>query len=312
MTTDEMKQKIKSAMLSETPNGIEVFCYLDDGETRLKKFKINDTLRDNINVMLKEAIKNKFLNDDTLLDVVENISDNHKVLYEVPSSEEYNPFSILETYNDKLSQYSEDDQEYLKGFVFRINTNENAFWVYQHIYQMRMVKRSKSLYAMFSNNTYVPLNHDVLKIDSRVDILIIDGNLVTSNIGLLQQNFGFEMYVRNEAAKTINIIESFDLVTNIEKIRSFESKEKLTNAKKLLKAKNSLVLNLARDVLIKKISVHPRYKDKFKIEDNKIVLNSLKDVNELIKMLNDNIVRSELTDQEYESPSKYMLEPLVR
>ncbi len=313
MTIDEMKHNIREAMFSGVAHGISVFsCVKEENGISLKKFIINDQLRDNINEVLDSAVTHKFLEDDVEIDSIENVADNRKVLYEIEPTANYNPFDFLNTYAGIVRQYSESDQDALVGFAFRVNTNESAIWLYQHVYHSRMVKRSKSLYAMISrNNTYVPLSHDVLKIDSKVDIVIVGGKIITSNISLLQQYFGFEQYVRNEAAKTIEIISGLDIVSNIEKILTFESKEKLTNAKKLLKAKSSPVLKLSKMVLFDRIKVHPRYKDKFRFEENRIIINSLKDVNELLKMLNDNIVRSELTNQEYESPSKHILEPLA-
>lgn len=176
---------------------------------------------------------------------------------------------------------------------------------------MRLINRSKSLFAMLSHNkTYKTLDRDVLKIDSRADILIIGNSLITSNIPLLQNTFGFERYIRAEAAKTIAAIEAIDLVEGIDKFLAFENKEKLTNAKKLMKAKNSPVLNIPRDELLRRIKVHGRYKDKFIIENEKIHIKSQKDANEFVKMLNDDIVRSELTNQEYDSIRKMLLEPL--
>lgn len=47
----------------------------------------------------------------------------------------------------------------------------------------------------------------------------------------------------------------------------------------------------------------------FAFEDDHVVINSQKDAAAFIKMLNDDIVRSELTGQEYDSPSKSALEP---
>lgn len=47
----------------------------------------------------------------------------------------------------------------------------------------------------------------------------------------------------------------------------------------------------------------------FKFEDDHIVIDSQKDAAAFIKMVNDDIVRSELTGQEYDSSAKSLLEP---
>ena len=47
-----------------------------------------------------------------------------------------------------------------------------------------------------------------------------------------------------------------------------------------------------------------------RIDNDEIQLGSEKDVNSFIKLLNDDIVRSELTETEYDSISKRELEPV--
>ena len=66
-----------------------------------------------------------------------------------------------------------------------------------------------------------------------------------------------------------------------------------------------------RTELITAIQRHPRYKNKFVIETEHIVLRTQKDAWEFMKMLNDDIVRSELTNQEYDSSAKTMLAPVT-
>ena len=312
MQTDEMKSKIESIMFSEIPYGLTIFACINNGDhILLKKFLVNDDLRNKINNLLTPVIKDKFMSDETELDSADNIADKRKVFYEIIQDDAYAPFGFVNEH-ENTDTYNEKDQNLLIGLLFKINLNDQAIWFYQHIYQVRMIKRSKSLYAMITKgDTYVPLDRDILRIDSRVDILIINNSLITSNISLLQQTFGFEKYVRSEAAKTIQTIQSLDIISDVGKLLAFEDKPKLTNAKKLLKAKNSPVLKMTKTNLISSLQKHPRYKNKFQFKDGRIVVNAQKDVAELIKMLNDDIVRSELTNQEYDSSNKHLLEPLT-
>lgn len=311
METNEMKDILKSIMFSKIKYGLTIFAYVKENENYiLKKFLINDELCINIKSIINSVVEGKFLSEDCKVDIIDNISDDRKVFYEIVQNDDFCPFRIINNYKNVTDIYSEKEQDSLVGLLFRINLNDQAIWFYQHIYPVRMIKRSKSLYAMLNGNTYVTLDRDILKIDSRFDFLIINESIITSNIKLLQTSFGFDKYIRSEAEKTISIISELDIVSDTEKIFAFSDKQKLTNAKKLLKAKNSPVLNMKKDELINSLKKHPRYKDKFHFENNKILINSQKDVNELIKMLNDDIVRSELTNREYDSSTKYILEPL--
>lgn len=100
------------------------------------------------------------------------------------------------------------------------------------------------------------------------------------------------------------------LLISLEKFVAFENKSKLTNAKKLLKAKNSPVLQMKKNDLLENLKKHSRYKTMFKFEEDHIVISSQKEAAAFIKMLNDDIVRSELTGKEYDSSSKMLLGPV--
>ena len=156
---------------------------------------------------------------------------------------------------------------------------------------------------------YAVLPKDIVQIDSRADVIIFGSSIVTAKIDLMQRFFGFEQYIRAGAQKTIEIIGSMDIVTGLEKFIALENKSRLTNAKKLLKAKNSPVLKMKKEILVDRLKSHSRYKTMFKFEDDHIVIDSQKDAAAFIKMVNDDYVRSELTGQEYDSSAKSLLEP---
>ena len=158
--------------------------------------------------------------------------------------------------------------------------------------------------------TYDEIDSDIVQIDSRADVIIFSSSVVTAKMDLMQRFFGFEQYIRAGAQKTIEIIRDLDIVDSLEKFVAFENKSKLTNAKKLLKAKNSPVLQMKKNDLLENLKKHSRYKTMFKFEEDHIVISSQKEAAAFIKMLNDDIVRSELTGKEYDSSSKMLLGPV--
>lgn len=312
MDTTAFKSIINSVMFSNVKHGLSVFAWLEvDNRPRLKKFLIDDNLRSKLIAMVDSEIKERYLGEELELDSSDNIADKRRVLYEFQQTESYAPFEIINGWREVSEQYSEADQKYLRGLLFRVNRNDDEIWIYQRIYNVSLVKRSKSLLATVGKTkTYVLMDSDVLRIDSRIDVLIIGNLFFSSNIGLLQKSFGFDRYIRSEAAKTIQRIGELGVVSDTGKIVAFGDKETLSNARKLLKAKNSPVLKMKKKDLLIRIKQHPRYKDKFKVQGDKIMINSQKDAGEFIKLLNDDILRSELTGWEYDSPSKKILEPL--
>lgn len=178
------------------------------------------------------------------------------------------------------------------------------------IYSVSRIDRSKNVIALFIGDTYDEVDSDIVQIDSRADVIIFSSSAVTAKMDLMQRFFGFEQYIRAGAQKTIEIIRNLDIVDSLEKFVAFENKSKLTNAKKLLKAKNSPVLQMKKNDLLENLKKHSRYKTMFKFEEDHIVISSQKEAAAFIKMLNDDIVRSELTGKEYDSSSKMLLAPM--
>ena len=63
----------------------------------------------------------------------------------------------------------------------------------------------------------------LLAIAKKVDILIIDDYLVTSNISLLQKSFGFQDYIYQTATQTVHNIAQIGIVANTEKLTDYIS-----------------------------------------------------------------------------------------
>ena len=311
MNISEMQEKIKRIIDGEY--GIRAFAVLNtDDHPKIVKFLLDDTLSDRVKEILEQIIRAKYLHEDTILESAENIDDNRKVLYEIIQSNEYAPFAFFDTYSSVVDTYSEANIDQIMGFAFRINVNDTAIWLYQQIVYPQLIKRSKNLYAILSGNSvYTQLDKDVLKIESKVDCLIIDMSVITSNISLMQRVFQFENFVRSEANKTIDLISDMGIVDNLGTFIALGERKALTNAKKLMKARSSPVLRMDKSVLLNKLGTLPRYKDKFEFENGKIKISNQKQATDFLKMLNDSILKSELTEAEYDSTVKTELTPLV-
>lgn len=282
----------------------------DESGYQTKKIRATDKLLSSTKDKVAGFINCTYLADDAEFDTSENIADNKKEFYEISLIENYRPFIFLDDAEKRTEYYSESDRNKLSGFLFRINLNDKYFWVYQHIYSVSRIDRSKNVIALFVGDTYDEIDSDIVQIDSRADVIIFSSSVVTAKMDLMQRFFGFEQYIRAGAQKTIEIIRDLDIVDSLEKFVAFENKSKLTNAKKLLKAKNSPVLQMKKNDLLENLKKHSRYKTMFKFEEDHIVISSQKEAAAFIKMLNDDIVRSELTGKEYDSSSKMLLGPV--
>ena len=306
MTKEEIQALIKSIMFSGSVCGIEIYaCLRDESGYQTKKIRATDKLLSSTKDKVAGFINCTYLADDAEFDTSENIADNKKEFYEISLTASYSPFAFLDDAEKRTEYYSESDRNKLSGFLFRINLNDQYFWVYQHIYSVSRIDRSKNIIARLTGDTYDEIDSDIVQIDSRADIIIFFFKCCYSENGPYAEIFlGLSNTYERGAQKTIEIIRDLDIVDSLEKFVAFENKSKLTNAKKLLKAKNSPVLQMKKNDLLENLKKHSRYKTMFKFEEDHIVISSQKEAAAFIKMLNDDIVRSELTGKNMTAPAK--------
>lgn len=311
MNKQQMRDFINGIINGDSTCGMEVFAYITKtGNRVLQKFKCTDALKTEIRNRILRVIREKFMAEEVDLDSIDNIADNRNCLYWIDQSEDYQPFTFMENTDQITAEFSMSEQVQLKGFVFRFNLNDTYFLAFQKIYGVSFMSPSNSILTFWNRNTYEIINSEILRISSAVDVIIINRTIIAKNMSVLQNDFGFEKKVRSDADQTIALIETIGILADSTKLHSFVSKEKLTNAKKFMKVKNSPVMRMNKDVLAQKIKAHKRYSSIFTFDaNNQIIIKSEKDVGQLLSMLNDDYLRSDLTDSEYDSPSKKMLPP---
>ena len=311
MDKQHMCEYINGIIATESTCGMDIFaCVTETGNRMLKKFKATAPLKTEIRNRILRVILDKYINEDVELESIDNIADNKNCLYWIDQSEEYQPFTFAENSDQITAEFSMSEQVQLKGFVFKFNLNDTYFLAYQKVSGVSFMRHANSVYAFFNRNTYDIMASDILRIKNVVDLIIINRTIIVKNLSVLQNEFGFERKIRSDAHQAVTLIETIGILADSSKLHSFIAKAKLTNAKKFMKIKNSPVVKMNKDTLAERIKAHKRYAGLFSFnEKNEIVIKSEKDVNKLLAMLNDDYLRSELTDSEYDSPSKKILPP---
>ena len=310
MTTAEMQDAITSIIDGEY--GLSVFAVLNrDENLSMVRFIPDDLLKTRIGKALETTLRSGFLSEEAQVDSSDNIDDNKK--YSTRSFRMKSMILFCFWIHTMLSQHLIVSKmlNMFFGFAFHLNIYNTGIWLYQQVVYPQMIKRSKHLYAMLSkDNVYTVLDRDILRLESKIDCLIIGKSVITSKINLMQKSFHFEHFVRKEASATIQLIANMGLVDSPERFISLSDQKSLTNAKKLMKAKRSSVLRMEKEVLLDKLQTLPRYKGKLEIQNGKIRISNQKQAIEFLKMLNDSILKSELTETEYDSSIKTELPPL--
>lgn len=322
LTSENIKEMLQKAVQNKNECGFAAYIVAKT-ELRLRKMildegKINSS---NYKHMVRDAILNvlseKYLNDEVEFVSGENIADNQRKYYMIPQSEKYRPFDYLKLQGPDIPEFKFDQIDDAAGIIFWFRIEENEFWVYQHLWSIMVPNKKKmnllSRLQKYENHDYfIEQKEPLITIACKADVLIMQGCIITSNIGLMQKSFGFRDFIVATADKSVERVRDKALVANPEKLEEYINRGKTNKyAKKMMRIANSKVLDLSKEKLMERVHTLERWKDKFEEnQDGLIILNTFQQVEDLIDLLDERYTRSDVTNQEYDTEVKAVAKPV--
>lgn len=327
MPTNDLNEKqIRDLLVSMRDNqadcGFDAFVVMKN-EPKLKTMSLSETknaegksFREVLKEMFFSVISESFLSADAEYADGTQLADNQHKFLIIKQGGTFTPFSFLST-ADTASTFSVSDLANASGLIFKIRKGTDTIWCYQHLWSI-MVPNKKKTHLMtrlcgFENQTvFEEQTESLLTIAHKIDLLVINEHLITGNTTLLQNNFGFQQYIRQAAEQAINSVGEKGLISNLEKLTEYISRGKPKYAKKMMRIGASRVLSLSADELLAKINSVTRWKDKFHIDasTNKIVLKTYSEVEAFIDLFDERYTRSDITDTEYDTDVKTVAQPV--
>lgn len=190
----------------------------------------------------------------------------------------------------------------VKALVVKISSPTSAATFYKQVFPVSIVRREQILLS-WRTDRFEVLNEDVLKILPGFDVMLMDNEFYVSSLQRFEKEFSFERVARRAMDGVVQTVVAMDLVNDV--------KGYLVNLdlpkKHVLRAKHSPVFQMESDAIIAFIENHPTYG--LRVVDGKIQLNSKNSVRYLFKLLNEDILRSELTETVYDARAKDVFEP---
>ena len=274
----------------------------------------------NISGELAEEIKQTFINSirEKILDNEELDFRNISSAYETSNSvffydiEEFpEKLNVLRNFNPfenypSFSFSSDNNMSSIQAMIITFGNEDNYFSIYKHIYPITILKENTMMRFIRIGNEFEKLNSDILQINTSIDFLFINNeSLIVNNLATLTKAYGYNEIIKNQARQKIVLIESLDLIDNIDELAEFVKNTKY--AKKFLKINSeSPVFKLEKSDMIKFIRDHPKLSRqiRFNETEDKIKLDTKTSKEKVIGVLNDDILKSNLTNVDYESESK--------
>lgn len=313
MTKTEMNQKIKNIL--GQANTICLFFLLNsDNGLIMKRANIeNGATTTELEYMFKSRLLQIAEDEDLTIISLSNADERANAIYEYDYDEYPEDMKFIQSFNlDEALKcenfsFSKDNLQSLAGYLIYIGNMNEGITCFKKHYNISVIKRDAFLLGK-SNELFKKLDTDeIIRLNNEIHVFKLQNNIFVINIKVLEDSFGFDTLIRKRADETMKDIESLNLIENIDKLE--ESSKDIAFSRKLSKlAGQSLIINKAipNEKVIDFSKENPGLKDKFKYsaDGKKIVLSSKSSQKYFIKLLNDDFLMSELTEQPYDSLAK--------
>jgi hypothetical protein len=312
MELQELKELLE-VINSDEPIGIRVHLVKKDegeAEEEILQADVSEILAEELKTMFTETINQRFFNDEDL--ILSNISDANELInsafyYDIEEfPEKLNILQNFDTWENYPNfSFNNDDIKSIKAILITIGNQNNYFTVFKHVYAITILKQDKVLGLFPAENRFEKLTNNILQINNSVDFIYVQENLIINNLKTLTNAYGYKEVIKNQARERVELIRELDLIDNIDELTAFVDNVKY--AKRILKINpQSPVLQLARTRIIDFIRNHNKLSSRIRFNENgdKIMLDT--DVSKVITIgiLNDDYLKSNLTDLDYESERK--------
>ena len=312
MEIQELKELLDVINSVDEPIGIRVHLVKkEEGNVEnILQADVSGILSDELKTMFTDTINQRFFENEEI--VLSNISDANELInsafyYDIDEfPEKLNILQGFDTWeNYPQFSFNNDDIESIKAILITIGNENNYFTVFKHVYSITILKQDKVLGLFPAENRFEKLTNNILQINNSVDFIYVQDNLIVNNLKTLTNAYGYKEVIKNQARERIELIRELDLIDNIDELTEFV--ENVKYAKRILKINpQSPVLQLARTRIINFIRNHNKLSNRIRFNENgdKITLDT--DVSKVITIgiLNDDYLKSNLTDLDYESKKK--------
>lgn len=210
--------------------------------------------------------------------------------------------------NDSLQNFdfNKNKFESIESLIIVLADSKHEISLFKKLSTVEVIGRGGFILGK-SKHRIERFKDQLLRITSSFQALRVGGEIIIINLDAIEKEFGFHEVIIKEATKSLSVIEEKELVDNIESLKDLVSDVRF--ARKLTKvARNSPVIRLGipNESIITFAKKHPLTKKKMKYNDNqtKFHLDTKVSKNLLIKILNDDLLTSELTKLYYDSLAK--------
>lgn len=305
-------------------NGIELFFVLNKAEGKIIK-SVNiadeqdkeDTSAEELLSGFEDVVKRIFMTYEDDLEILKLSSADERKnglyyydLETLPDELQYMKM-VWQDSNFEVFNFQEDSLDEIDAFIIVLGNAENKMVLYKQQYPISLLRRDKYMFTpVLHENRLKKVQQDILRVDFNFQFCYVNEVFYISDIDRMEKICSFHNVIVNEAKKSIKLISDADILDNVEVLE--DELDNVTFARKLTRIyKDSKVLGkVSKDVIVEFTKKHSYFKKNplKSTDENKFILDTKKSKETFLKLMNDDFLKSELTNYEYESLAKNGME----
>ncbi len=267
--------------------------------------------------LFNEFILNRIVNNDELqLCELSTADERTNALYHYDYDEYPEELKLFKEFdiNSSISNidkfnFHKDNINSLYGYIIYLGTMENGIVLFKKHYSISLIRRDSFLLGIKKAKKRFELiqGDDILRLNGDAQLMLIDGEIYVLDTKVLEQNIKFSALINKAADETIAAIDVLGLLDDIQVLK--DSAEEINFARKLSKVKKTspiFSLNIPKETIVQFTKTTKELAGRFKYsEDGQAIrLDTKKSKDAFLKLMNDSFLRSELTNQYYETSAK--------
>ncbi|MEX1308023.1 MAG: anti-phage protein KwaB [Eubacteriales bacterium] len=311
MDFQELKTHVEKA--TQADNSLELFLLMKKEQKGERTYyvasaNIDDDCMEDIFSLYSDFLKNAVVDtDENRIIPLSSADERANVIYEY-DLETVPPelASALESELDNVEmlQLNDDTLTNLVGFIAKIGDDQQNIRIFKRHYAINLIK-SKQGYLARKENQLESFEGELLRINGTVDFIRVKDCIFILSLKELEKFGKFHDIIKREARKGIRAINRIELLESSEPLE--DELDNTSFARKLTRIKDSIVLRQSTQTII--AFARSKYPNiQFNEDETKLRIATKKSKNELIKLLSDARLKSELTNEEYDALAKDRVE----
>ncbi|MCW8345984.1 DUF4868 domain-containing protein [Vibrio sp. ZSDZ65] len=300
-------------------DGISVY-FIDDANTIFNS-DIDSKVLGKYRESFCKELRSKYTNNDSFsVPMLSNFDERQHALYKYDFSPKEMPFDfnlteevlaydatrVVPTYQAKHDKLSN-----IRASIVLLSCSalNESIAFFQYIFPVSLLGSDKGVLNITTHKTrLVELEHDVLKLNANFVFMQAKKHYFVENVNTLETRLHFKEVIHSRAHSYSSKLEELGIVEDLTKFNERIDKE-TSFARKLVKAyKNSAVIKdkISNEKIIEFAESQEYYSKHLKANEagSSFKLDSIVKCKRFLELLNDNFLKSELTEQNYLARSK--------